>query len=118
MEILFVYLWLKLNTLIVVCAVVGVFCGLFFLASSISNADAFRPLAWAEWWSRKRKFCFLSISFLVLAVSIPDRGDTAILIGTHYAVKLANSPEGEKVVSLIRQKANEYLDEQLKQKSK
>lgn len=38
----------------------------------------------------------------------------AILVGAHYADTLSRSPEGEKVMTLVRKRANEYLDEAIK----
>lgn len=48
----------------------------------------------------------------------PTARDIAVLVSTHYALELGKSPEGTKVMSLIRKKANEYLDEALAEKKK
>lgn len=112
MEIFFVYVWLKLNTLIslfillsLTLAVVLGGSGLFYAIEGHTKQ---------EWWLKFKIPTWCFIGCLMSAIFIPSQSDTAVLVGTHYAVKLANSTEGEKVVSLIRQKANEYLDEQLK----
>ena len=45
----------------------------------------------------------------------PNQNQVAVLVGTHYALELGKSPEGQKIVSIVRAKANSYLDEQLKE---
>ena len=48
----------------------------------------------------------------------PSSKQTAILVGTSYAADFAKSPEGAKIGELIQKKANDYLDEQLKEVQK
>lgn len=111
MELLFVYLWLKLDALITVLVFGAVIIFCISIGAAIGN---FTSSAWEQWRQQQKKRTFFGVLFVIVAVLVPTSKDTAILIGTHYAVKLANSPEGEKVVSLIRKKANDYLEEQLK----
>lgn len=112
MEIFFVYVWLKLNTLIIVFSLLSWVLALVLVGSGIGYAMEGHTKQ--KWWAVFKIPTWSFIGCLISAVFIPTQSDTAVLVGTHYAVKLANSTEGEKVVSLIRQKANEYLDEQLK----
>ena len=61
------------------------------------------------------------IAFLVICFSLvtflPSKTDIAILAGGYYALETVKSPEGQKVVSLLRKKANEFLDEELNKKA-
>ena len=57
---------------------------------------------------------FLSLGFLITI--IPNQIQTAVLVAGHYALKMANTPEASKVMSVLRKKANEYLDQQLADK--
>lgn len=122
MEVLFVYLWLKLDALFWLVFMVFPFslCCWFVYGLVISEYHRedqqikFR----ACWWPTTKKMLFVGISCLIISVMLPSTKQTAILVGTHYAVDLAKSPEGTKVFSLIRKKANDYLDEQLKPEPK
>ena len=49
-----------------------------------------------------------------LSFSSPNQTDAAILVGSAIALEMAKSPEGAKVGQLIRAKANELLDAELK----
>ncbi|MGE5452214.1 MAG: hypothetical protein ACM3VZ_10300 [Acidobacteriota bacterium] len=121
MEVFLVYLWLKLDTvLIVMCT-----CGVLMLISPAFYAMS-KDLVWKDeeirrielmWPIYKRAFISGCV-ILILCTVLPSSKQTAILVGTSYAVDLAKSPEGVKVVSLIRKKANEYLDEELKDAKK
>jgi hypothetical protein len=117
MEVFFVYLWLKLDILISI----SIFMGCTLLCSGIVYAFNKDMSPYAERYAKEKwpiykKLLQISAVRLTLAVLLPSKTDTAVLIGTHYAVSLAESPEGAKVSSLIRKKANEYLDEELKAK--
>lgn len=124
MEVFFVYLWLKLDALSQLFFVCMVVTGLLLLAyhawvvsdgtgpfcadfrnrqESLKNTTFYRRVVWSVF-----------LLTLFSSVLLPTTKETAVLVGTHYAVKLASSEEGAKVQSLIRKKANEYLDEQLK----
>ena len=57
-------------------------------------------------------FCALSV------LVIPTSQQLAVLVGVNYAMKLSGSPEGQKILALVRKKANQLLDEQLAEPEK
>lgn len=111
MELFLLYLWLKLNSII------GASIG---LAIAACGATLFGLM----WWSVERnrlmphfkKAVAAIIALFAMAVLLPSKTDVAILVGGHYALKMADTPEAAKVMSVLRLKANELLDEQLKSK--
>lgn len=122
MEVLFVYLWLKLNALFWLIFLVFPFSllcwGVYGMSLSDSRSAQEAKEFRTKWWSKLKRTLIIGISCLIISVMLPSTQQTAILVGTHYAVDLAKSPEGVKVFSLIRKKANDYLDEQLKPETK
>ena len=66
---------------------------------------------------RRNKAFKYMLMFLALVGVIPSKSDVAILVGANYAFKAADTPEAQKVMTLIRKKANEMLDEQLKEET-
>lgn len=59
------------------------------------------------------------ITFVVIVGAhalLPSSKDTAYLVAGHYALKAVELPEAQKIASVLRKKANEFLDEQLKEK--
>jgi len=122
MEVLFVYLWLKLDALFWLVFMIFPFslcCWVMYgiVLSECKREDDIKEFR-AGYWPKTKKVLFAGISCLIISVLLPGTQQTAILVGTHYAVDLAKSPEGVKVFSLIRKKANDYLDEQLKPETK
>lgn len=132
MEVFSIYLWLKLNTLLfilglgVAAMVISCLIALGNLGDASSNLKNYRTIYdtegqkervafWGKWLPR---FLKTGVACLLLILVIPSAKETAILVGTHYAVQLGKSAEGAKVMTLIRRKANEYLDEQLKEATK
>lgn len=57
----------------------------------------------------------LAIALFCIGVVIPSSKDIAILAGASIAIDVARSPEGEKISKLIRAKANDMIDEELKE---
>lgn len=55
----------------------------------------------------------IMLASLLLTITIPNTKEAAVLIAAHYTIEAASSEEGQKLVKLLRRKANEYLDEQL-----
>lgn len=53
-----------------------------------------------------------------LMLGLPTTKQAAVLVAAHYTVEAAQSEEGQKLVKLLRLKANAYLDEQLKEVTK
>lgn len=129
MEVFLVYLWLKLDTFIALTTVLWIILALLALLSSLVILDSGGKL-WdrekEEWqqnkgpgWRKWRKSCLISALILcIFSVAIPSSKETAILVGTSIAVDVAKSPEGAKVAQLLRGKANELLDEQIKKLEK
>lgn len=122
MEVLFVYLWLKLDALFWLVFMIFPFSLICWFIYGLGLGDAIcarqGDLFRDHWWSQTKKVLIAGVSCLIISVMLPSTQQTAILVGTHYAVDLAKSPEGVKVFSLIRKKANDYLDEQLKPETK
>lgn len=60
----------------------------------------------------------VGLATLIIAVVthtlLPNTKQAAVLVAAHYTVEAATSEEGQKLVKLLRLKANAYLDEQLK----
>jgi len=108
MEVLLVYLWLKLDAVQSLTFVSSIVGGMIFL------------LVWgvsSEYYSESRppkKLGVIASVLLFISLVIPNSSQMAILVGTHYAVAFKDSLEGQKVMTLIRKKANEYLDAELK----
>lgn len=113
MELFLIYLWLKLDTFvgwsIAICIVSVGLLMLTFLIWGMENNEFF-----PKW----KRFLWVIIPSFCFSIFTPSSKDTAILVGASYAIDLAKSPEGQKIQTLIRKKANEYLDEQLKEEVK
>lgn len=117
MELLLLYFWLKLNTIIalfVLLCVGSVAAALLrfgWCHSPYNDDETKRRLVASKhlWW----RFASGALIGLFLANSIPNRTDTAILVGGHYALKIGETPEAAKIMSLMRKKANEILDAEL-----
>jgi hypothetical protein len=110
LELLLIYLWLKLDvvrgTLGVLCLLGGV--GVLVLCM-IASVESWEP---GFKWARRIGWALPFAG--ALAVLVPSAKDVAVLVGASYAIDLARSPEGAKVASLLRGKANEILDEELR----
>ena len=133
MEVFLVYLWLKLDSIRtfihVMFGVALPLLALVFFAVRSSGYDLFDepPPEWVKAREAKNKptnvgsyagprfvgvvvFAFASHIFAGL---MPTSNQTAALVATYYAVSLAKSEEGNKVLTLVRAKANEFLDSEL-----
>ena len=119
MEVFLVYLWLKINAFSVLLSVVGIVLMLmiiwYALKVDMTWNDTEKVIVREQWWPIVKRNFFIGAACIVFAVSIPSTQQVAILVGTSYAVDFAKSPEGAKIGSLIRKKANDYLDEQIKE---
>lgn len=132
-EVFLVYLWLKLDTISAVLFAVSAvtIIGTVIWAGPVVYSfqdehgwetsrearklqKAYRKTHKWLWWS----MIFMAIFCFLVGHLLPTPKQAAALVGTHYAVQLAGSPEGQKVMTLIRKKANDYLDEQLKEEVK
>jgi hypothetical protein len=122
MELFLLYIWLKLEAikafLILIC----------FVLIAVSAWSAVHISGYYEHYygkdfvkqmtDRRNKAFKYMLVFLALVGIIPSKADVAILVGANYAFKAADTPEAQKVMTLIRNKANEMLDEQLKEEKK
>lgn len=124
MELVLIYLWLKLDLLL---SIISGFLWLSAIGTAATlppwETDSYskeiteelerlqkakeRRLVWRKRWATI--FMGLLIPFLL----IPNSKETATLVLSHYALSLAQSPEGEKVFKLIRATANNILDAEL-----
>lgn len=55
-----------------------------------------------------------AIVLLLVAGLIPSKQEIAVLVGGSYALDVAKSPEAAKLMTVIRGKANEILDGEIK----
>jgi hypothetical protein len=60
-----------------------------------------------------KKAVFLFVFSIILVLLLPSTKQMAILVGANFALDAVHSPEGQKVTSLLRLKANEILDAEL-----
>lgn len=116
MELFLIYLWLKLDHILAVATVFTAVCAACFLGLSfpVLGADEFER---REAWYPQMKKLWVVLLFLLplntlFIVFTPSSRDVAIL------VNMAKSPEGQKIGTLIRGKANELLDSELEKLSK
>lgn len=65
-----------------------------------------------------KKILWIFAPCALLTVTLPSSKDVAILVGVHYANKLIESPENAKVQTLLRAKANDILDNEIKKLEK
>jgi hypothetical protein len=107
MEVFLVYLWLKLDSFRLAAGLIfGVFGFLLIFAVVFwteFDPEHKRPIKWL--------YIFVALPSLLFWLAMPGSRDAAIMVATSYAVDLNNSNEGQKVISLIRLKANQMLDE-------
>ena len=119
MEVFFVYLWLKLDSFLALVGVAGtalLFCWFAYLIGKDGcHYEDAKEAFTNKWWNKTKKAVYLGFFCIFIATMAPTSKETAILVGTSYAVDFAKSPEGAKIGVLIRKKANDYLDEQIKE---
>lgn len=130
MELFILYLFMKVDSLLFGMGMLGLVllgCASFLgmsIPSKVSysrfkpdweekfNADRAPYLKWI-----RRLVCIAACLWIVVLFA-PNQKTIAVLVGGHYALKLADTPEAGKVMQVLRQKANDLLDEQLKEKAK
>jgi cytochrome b561 len=120
MELFLIYVWLKIPSFLAGLAIFAIGCFGFILATYIGTPYyEDQKKEWTAKWKNTRKvLAGIAITVLVIHMLIPSKTDVAILVGAHYGMKLTNSDEGQKVWKLMRGKANELLDEELKKLEK
>lgn len=113
MELFLLYLWMKLDTFRGLLLTLG-FGGTILLP--------FALLWFSEdeiWSSIKRPWKWgvgVTILLFSLFVVVPSSNQMAGLVVGGVALNAAESPEAQKMLTLLRKRANAYLDEQLKDK--
>lgn len=119
MELFLLYLWLKVDTFIGFFSTLGIISTNLFVITlgwslqvdswedGYKAGVTFRTKLWKRW-------ILLPISCLALATLLPSKTDIAVLVGGSYALDVAKSPEAAKLMTVIRGKANEILDQQIK----
>lgn len=116
MELLFVYLWLKLDSIIGLSVVSIVILGNVLIGYYMFSP----PSSWPQeefkkkYKNYKRVPMVLIPVFLTIAIFTPSKTDMAVLVGSHFALQMSKTPEADKVISLLRKRANEILDAELK----
>lgn len=126
MELFLIYLWLKLDVFIFVSVALALILLLVFgfyyiirnddwLSNNLNKDESYTLFDKKHGWLKKTSL-ITAIFSIIFAIVTPSAKDTAILVGASYAIDLAKSPEGQKISLLIRKKANDFLDEQLKEK--
>lgn len=131
MELFLLYLWLKLDSVSALLAILLTFSmgliGLFWLfmdtirgqidtRMAIPNLSELKNrLAYYHSW--RKRAVFFSLGCAILLTVFPSSKDVAILVGASLALDVVRSPEGAKVTSLLRGKANEILDAELQKLS-
>ena len=136
MELFLLYVWMKLSTILVVlgifiaAGVVAVlFCVITLLDDSVPkryNYDTREEWETAVEAKKKNRGPYRLLqrlkwaipALIALFVVMPSQTQTAVLVAGHYALRMADSPEASKVMQVLRKKANEYLDEELKEVKK
>lgn len=118
MELLALYFWLSLNSILgglfaflVATLLYWVFAGMALVDMNDTEREEQEKTTWVKWWKRTP---VMILSFFALLILIPNQQQTAVLVAGHYALKMSETPEAGKVMTLLRKKANEYLDEATK----
>ena len=116
MELFLLYIWLKLENLIVVSALLSLGFGVSYLSmiwerDMESKGERLARLQAGRW---KRKILVMLSAFCItLAVALPDKSQAVILAGAWLTKELVASPEGQKTLAVIRKKINIELDKAL-----
>lgn len=113
MELFLLYLWMKLDTFREMLLTGGLLGGVL-LPFALIWAQGF-PLRDKRLRSWKWGVA-VTLSFFSLFVVVPSSNQMAGLVVGGVALNAAESPEAQKMLTLLRKRANAYLDEQLKDK--
>lgn len=127
MELFLLYIWLKLDTfnnalLVVSLIVLIISYGMFILSlpmweiyetskenASIKNNEILKKTKAPKLWA---------YAAMVLFLLIPSQQQSTYLVAGYLAKEVATSPEADKLLKVLRKKANELLDEELKETAK
>lgn len=110
MEVFLVYLWLKLDTLLVSFFVLAISGTLLFAVYSLGIATEGNEAERETYKKIYPRFLWVLILLWSFIILTPSSKDTAILVATSYATDFAKSPEGAKISALIQATANKHLD--------
>lgn len=122
MELFLLYIWLKLGSistfLITICVLLAGVA--IWSAMNISEYhEKYIGKGYVKQMTdRRNKFTMYSLITLALVGGLPSKTDVAILVGANYALKAAETPEAQKVMTILRAKANEILDAEIKEQVK
>ena len=112
MELFLLYLWMKLDTFREMLLAGGLF-GMVLLSFALIWVVDENPLRDKRLRSWKWGVA-VTLSFFSLFVVVPSSNQMAGLVVGGVALNAAESPEAQKMLTLLRKRANAYLDEQLK----
>jgi hypothetical protein len=112
MELFLLYLWMKLDTFRGVLLVLGM-VGTILLPFALMWAVDEKPLRDKRLRSWKWGAGVTMLLFSLFVV-VPSSNQMAGLVVGGVALNAAESPEAQKMLTLLRKRANAYLDEQLK----
>lgn len=115
MELFLLYVWLKINTLVVSLNMLGAAAALGAIVCFINVSETHDHDKKKKWLKYAWKWVRIAPIVLGFAALIPSKTDIAILVGASVALDMAKSPEGVKVGTLLRGKVNEVLDEAIKE---
>lgn len=127
MELFLLYLWLKLDAVGVllifslIASIIFLFISSHHCAEAQWNLTNYRSLydpttqetRLSLWKPLRKKAVIYSLGLAALLAVFPSSKDVAVLVGAHLALDVVRSPEGAKVATLLRGKANEILDAEL-----
>lgn len=112
MELFLIYLWLNLSTISFTFALAGIGLFLVFGIKWMYQCEELKKNI-PTGYQKVKHLLYLSIAAFLIAIFIPSKTDVAILVGSSIAIDMAKSPEGAKVATLLRGKANELLDAEI-----
>lgn len=119
MELFLIYIWLKLDAVIGMLYIVGgiglLLCGFALIPRLVDRWDTEPTSGDLRVIKLHNRSILISSALIFFGMLLPTAQDTAVLVGSSIAIDVAKSPEGTKIATLLRGKANEILDEQLKQ---
>ncbi len=121
MDYVLIFFWMQIPSFILALSILAGFFGVLAIACAFNipskpyyaDVEATEEKAKA-WINAVKKWAIRSITTALFAVLFPSQLTIAAMVGTYYTKEAVNSVEGQKVVTLIRKKANEFLDAELK----
>jgi hypothetical protein len=128
MELFLIYLWLKLDSVANLCLALAIISTvgyiIFWLPRGVEQFDrSFQNnpennKTIGKLLKIHNRLPFIAVILYCVVVILPSSKDVAILVASSVAIDVAKSPEGVKLGSLLRGKANELLDQELNKLNK